>query len=306
MKKPLLIINLEINNMEIETISIKNFKSFKSSMKLFFDRYQISDPVIRKKIINRIQLSLPKFVKKRVPLKLKNPINKRISKIKSKLDVKLAKIKSNIAQKNNNSKKLKHKKIKSFINNIQINRSMFNDRKKNKKKIISIDNKKNLLSLSKIKKKNPDKDKKFVWEKKLSLNSNFFKKKNSLPQKKIKLYHSNLRQKKLSMGNIRNNLHMNQNFIIENPPLLYQCFTERAVVPQNENIDSIYTYLEKIFINLDSKNSGKIGSKNLDLTKLNSFELKSIEEILIEFYKKPNKLYTYEEFYRLHLQIKSK
>ena len=126
MKKPLLIINLEINDMEIETISVKNFKSFKSSMEIFFERYQISDHIIRKKIISRIKMSLPKFVKKRIPLKLKNPINKRISKVKTKLDLKFTKIKSSLAQKNQNSKKLKHKKIKSFINNIQINRSMFN------------------------------------------------------------------------------------------------------------------------------------------------------------------------------------
>ena len=304
MKKPLLIINLEINDMEIETISVKNFKSFKSSMELFFDRYQISDPIIKRKIISRIQLSLPKYVKKRFPLKLKNPFNKRISKIKTKLESKFSKIKPSLAQKNENSKRSKHKKIKSFINNIKINRSVFNSLKVKRKKVLSIENRKNMLSLSKIKKKNQENI--LIWKKKFSSSSTLFKKKISLPQKKIKVINSSNFGKKLSLGNLRDNFNMNQSYKIQNQPILYQCHTERSQISKNEKIDCIYTFLEKIFFNLDSQKLGRIGSKNLDLSRLNSSELKSIEEILIEFYTNPNKLYTYEEFYRLNLQVKSK
>ena len=124
----------------------------------------------------------------------------------------------------------------------------------------------------------------------------YFNKKVSLQTKKFGLYNSSI-EKKLSLGNI--SFQMTNKTLSDDNPLIYNYLTRRKV----DKVECIYTFLEKIFYNLDSQKFGKIGVKNLEISKLSSFELKSIEQILIEIYKNPNAFYSYEEFYRLYLQV---
>lgn len=287
------ILKLEINKNETEELIIKNSKLMKIQIILFFKNFEISNNKLKKKILQKIFLSLPKYLKNQLITEFKNifPKNSKRSKFKSceGLEKKIInKNKSDLLKKNykNEKNNLMKKKITLISKKMQ----------KYKENIYT-----NFSSHKSLKKKHCN----------IYLKNKNLKKKFSTPKNNFSIYSNQNSGRKINYKNFKRNYNkfnttqINRykiplSFKIHNN-LKKEKFEKKNEIFEIDNNILKKKILREIFDKLDPKNFGMINSKNVNFNSLTSFDLTNIQKFVIEIFKNPDLFVTFKDFCNLCL-----